>query len=227
MKQETYQLIESYMNDCMKDSAHDKEHVYRVLYNALNIADTEENVDYDILITACLLHDIGREEQFGDPRLNHAEIGAEKAYQFLIKHDFSEEMADKVRMCIRSHRFRGNDKPQSIEAKILFDADKMDASGAVGIARTLIYKGQVGEPLYSLQPDGMVSDGINDEEPSFFQEYKYKLENLYDYFYTRKGAQMAKERRQAAVTFYNDILREVKEAYTDGKDKLRLQIEAE
>lgn len=225
MKRSTYKLIENYMNDCMTDSAHDKEHVYRVLYNALAIADTEEDVDYDILITACLLHDIGRKEQFENPKLNHAEIGADKAYQFLREHHFPLEMAERVRECVRCHRFRGNTSPQSMEAKILFDADKIDVSGAIGIARTLIYKGQVTEPLYSVLPDGMVSDGTNDTEPSFFQEYKYKLESLYDHFYTEKGAQMARERQYAAVTFYNSIYDEVNETYTDGMDKLWRQIE--
>lgn len=225
MKKSTYKLIENYMNDCMTDSAHDKEHVYRVLYNALTIADTEDAVDYDVLITACLLHDIGRKEQFENPNLNHAEVGARKAYQFLREHHFSQEMAEQVRECIRSHRFRGETFPQSLEAKILFDADKIDVAGAIGIARTLIYKGQVAEPLYSVRPDGSVSDGINDEEPSFFQEYKYKLENLYSQFYTRKGAQMARKRQQAAAAFYDSIFREVSEAYTDGVDILRRQME--
>ena len=59
MKKCVYQLLENYMIDCMTDSAHDKEHVYSLLYNALSIADAEELVDYDILIAACLLHDIG------------------------------------------------------------------------------------------------------------------------------------------------------------------------
>lgn len=225
MKKSTYKLIENYMNDCMTDSAHDKEHVYRVLYNALTIADSEDAVDYDVLITACLLHDIGRKEQFENPKLNHAEVGAEKAYQFLREHHFPQEMAEQVRECIRCHRFRRDMLPQSLEAKILFDADKIDVSGAVGIARTLIYKGQVAEPLYSLRPDGSVSDGTNDEKPSFFQEYKYKLENLYSQFYTRKGAQMARERQQAAAAFYDSIFHEVSAAYTDGIDILRRQME--
>lgn len=225
MKQSTYELIETYMNDCMTDSAHDKEHVYRVLYNALVIADTEENVDYDILITACLLHDIGRKEQFENPNLNHAEVGARKAYQFLMEHHFSQEMAEQVRECIRCHRFRGNTTPQSIEAQILFDADKIDVAGAIGIARTLVYKGQVEEPLYSVRPDGSVSDGTDDAKPSFFQEYKYKLESLYEHFYTRKGAQIARERQQAAVAFYDNIFQEVSAAYTDGVDILRRQME--
>lgn len=55
------------MLSCMEDSAHDKEHIYHVLYNALEIAKTEMNIDYDVLIASCLLHDIGRKEQFENP----------------------------------------------------------------------------------------------------------------------------------------------------------------
>ena len=82
MKKETYNLIESYMLSCMEDSAHDKDHIYRVLNHAMEIAKSEENVDYDVLICACLLHDIGRKEQFEDPSVCHAAVGGEKAYQF-------------------------------------------------------------------------------------------------------------------------------------------------
>ena len=66
MTREIYHKIENYMLSIMDDSAHDREHVYRVLYNALEIAKAESDVDYDILIAACLLHDIGRKEQFTD-----------------------------------------------------------------------------------------------------------------------------------------------------------------
>ena len=86
MKQKTYSLLENYMLSCMEDSAHDKEHIYRVLYNALEIAKTESNVDYDVLIASCLLHDIGRKEQFENPSLCHAMVGSEKAYHFLLEH---------------------------------------------------------------------------------------------------------------------------------------------
>ncbi len=74
-----------------------------------------------------------------------------------------------------THRFRRDSQPQSLEAKILFDADKLEVTGAIGIARTLIYKGEVAEPLYHMLPDGRVSDGTGDTSPFFFQEYKYKL----------------------------------------------------
>ena len=220
MNRETYSLIENYMQSCMKDSAHDKEHVYRVLYNALEIAKTEENVDYDILIAACLLHDIGRKEQFENPELCHATVGSEKAYQFLLEQGFATEYCEQVKHCIQTHRYRKSNPPACLEAKILFDADKLDVAGAIGIARTLVYKGTVGELLYSVLSNGEVSNGENDSTPSFFQEYKYKLEKLYDNFYTQRGGELAKKRQQAAIQFYNHMYEEVKDSYGNGKEEL-------
>lgn len=221
MTKETYDLIENYMLSCMEDSAHDKEHVYRVLYNALEIAGSETALDYDVLITACLLHDIGRKEQFENPALCHAMVGGEKAYRFLTEHGFDSEFSGRVRHCIQTHRFRRSMQPESREAKILFDADKLDVTGALGIARTLMYKGNVAEPIYTRLPDGSISDGAQDTAPSFFHEYKVKLEKLYDNFYTDKGAQLAWERRQIAAAFYESLYREVNHGDTSGREMLR------
>lgn len=220
MDGKTYSLIENYMASCMDDSAHDKEHIYRVLYNALDIAETESRVDQDILITACLLHDIGRGEQFRNPNVCHALAGGDMAYKFLTENGFGADFAENVRHCIRAHRFRKSEPPQSMEAKILFDADKLDVSGAVGIARTLIYRGTVGEPIYSVLSDGTVSDGTDDTESSFFKEYKFKLEKLYDKFYTQRGWELAKNRRKHAVEFYGNLLGEVRESYEKGRERL-------
>ncbi len=220
MDGKTYSLIENYMASCMDDSAHDKEHIYRVLYNALDIAETESRVDQDILITACLLHDIGRGEQLRNPNVCHALAGGDMAYKFLTENGFGADFAENVRHCIRAHRFRKSEPPQSMEAKILFDADKLDVSGAVGIARTLIYRGTVGEPIYSVLSDGTVSDGTDDTESSFFKEYKFKLEKLYDKFYTQRGWELAKNRRKHAVEFYGNLLGEVRESYEKGRERL-------
>ena len=225
MDKETYNLIENYMLLCMEDSAHDKEHIYRVLYNSLEIAKTESNIDYDVLICSCLLHDIARKEQFENPSLCHAIAGAGKAYKFLASNGFGKDYAEKVKHCIQTHRFRSSNPPVSIEAKILFDADKLDVAGAIGIARTLVYKGIVSEPLYSVLPDGTVSSGENDTDPSFFQEYKYKLENLYSKFYTKRAAEIAKERQKAAIDFYNNIYNENNSSYKNGKDALNKSIQ--
>lgn len=225
MNKETYSLLENYMLSCMEDPAHDKEHIYRVLYNSLEIAKTEDHVNYDVLIAACLLHDIGRKEQFENPALCHAAVGGEKAYQFLLTHGFETCYAEQVKQCIQTHRVRKNRLPQSLEAKILFDADKLDVTGALGIARTLLYKGIVSEPLYSLLPDGTVSTGESDTTPSFFQEYKYKLEKLYSNFYTKKAAAIAKERQPIAVEFFNHLYQEIGLSYLNGKNELNSLLE--
>lgn len=88
-------------------------------------------------------------------------------------------------------------------------------------------KWNVSEPLYSADKEANILDGTKDTEPSFFQEYKYKLENIYDKFHTSRGQQIAKERQQiakerqqSAISFYNNMLKEVKDCYSYGKSEL-------
>lgn len=221
MTKEQYTEIEDYMLSCMKDSAHDKEHIYRVLYVALDIAQYEENIDYDVLVAACLLHDIGREEQNDDPAVCHALAGGEKAYTFLRFNGWEEAQAQHVKDCVSSHRYRTDQKPQTIEAKIVFDADKIDATGTLGIARTILFQADGLEPLYSFLGDGTVSDGSTDREPSFFHEYKFKLEKLYDKFYTKRAKEIAAERRDSAVAFFDSMLKEVQMSYNPGISLLK------
>ena len=219
MTKELYQKIDRFMLSCMDDSAHGREHVYRVLYNALEIA-KEETVDYDVLIAACLLHDIGRIDQVRAPSLCHAEVGSEKARRFLLEIGMAEAFAAQVHHCILTHRFRKNLPPQTIEAKILFDADKLDVTGAIGIARSLMYRGTLTEPLYRHLPDGSISDGSHDIGHSFFREYKFKLEKLYDRFFTQRGAALARERQAIARAYYEHLYAEVNTGYRAGKDQL-------
>lgn len=209
---EKYQLFENYMKTCMSDSAHDTEHIYRVLNLCLELAKYENSVDFDILIISALLHDIGREIQFKNPSLCHAKVGSEKAYNFLIENNYSKELAEKVKHCIFTHRFRSENPPETIEAKILFDADKLDACGLIGIARTLMYKGKVNEPLY-VKINGKISNGEQLNEISFFQEYKRKLEKLYDKFYTKRGKEIALNRQKNAVFFYENLYSELIQFY--------------
>lgn len=220
MTRNIYDAIKRHMLACMSDSAHDSEHVYRVLYNALEIAKAEKHVNYDILIAACLLHDIGRKDQLADPSLCHAAVGSEQAYDFLLDLGMEEPFAAQVKHAIATHRFRKHLPPQTIEAKILFDADKLDVTGAIGIARTLMYKSNLAEPLYTKLPDGRISNGEQEDAPSFFREYKFKLEKLYDRFLTAKGAELAKERQTIAAAFYESLYHEVNAGYTAGGETL-------
>lgn len=218
-----WNLLEKFMLTHMQDSAHDRQHVYRVLYNAIEIAREEENVNMDVLLTAALLHDIGRADERADPTADHAVTGGDRAYQLLVgtpELGYAPDFAEHVRQCIRTHRFRRNDLPATIEAKFLFDADKLDVCGAVGIARTLMYSGAHDRPIYTTKEDGSISDGRGDKEDSFCREYCFKLEGMYDRFLTRRGAELAKERQKAAVDFYEALLHEVRDANTQGQDAL-------
>ena len=220
MTKKEYGEIEAYMVDNMQDSAHDRHHVYRVLYAAIDISEHEGPVDYDVLLAACLLHDIGREKQFSDiENLCHAQIGSEMAYDYLLSQKWQPQKALHVKECISTHRYRRDNAPQSIEAKILFDADKLDASGAVGIARTLIYGGQTTEPLYIINDSGEIAvDGGGAELSSFFQEYNYKLKQVYNSFHTVRAKEIALNRQKTAIDFYNGLFNEITENYRSKKN---------
>ncbi len=210
MNGRTYKAIEDYMQLQMGDAAHDCQHIYRVLYQALKIAQSHPEVDKDILIAACLLHDVGRQAQFNDPSLCHALEGSKMAYVFLKELGWEESRCRHAADCVATHRFRREDPPKTIEAKILFDADKLDVTGALGIARSLIYQGEMNVPLYRVKTDGRVCDGSSpDAQGSFFKEYHYKLSKLYDRFFTEEAAQIAGERKAILEDFRNALLQEI------------------
>jgi uncharacterized protein len=224
MQKEMYLRLENYMISCMNDGAHDCQHIYRVLYNALDIAN-DNIVDKDVLIAASLLHDIGREAQFRNPELDHAIVGADMAYEFLLYIKWPENKARHVKACISTHRFRNSNPPLSMEAQILFDSDKLDVTGALGIARTLAYKGIVEEPLYYVDEDGKVLEGKDDEKPSFFQEYNWKLSRIYDKFFTGRAKAIAEGRRRASADFYKNMYNEVYSTHKNGIQLLKKELE--
>lgn len=214
MDKSMYHIIEKYMYECMRDAAHDPEHIFRVLYQSLHIASkTNEKINYDVLIAACLLHDIGREEQFKNKNACHARVGGIMAKKFLLKNNWPEEEAEQVNQCISSHRFRGNNIPETIEAKILFDSDKLDVIGCLGIARTLMYKGAVKENLYTIKNNEICTGENQADEESFFKEYNIKLKKLYDKFYTEEAKKAAKEYKEQAQYFYDQLWQQINGAY--------------
>lgn len=221
MDKSMYDTIEKYMYDCMKDAAHDHEHIFRVLYNALDIASKrQESINYDVLIAACLLHDIGRAEQFKNPGRCHAKVGASMAKEFLLENGWSKEAAKHVKRCISSHRFKGKKTPESIEAKILFDADKLDVTGCLGIARTLLYEGAVGDKLYVVKNDEICLGETKDDEESFFKEYNRKLKNVHERFFTEEARETAAKQNEYAQFFYDKLLEQLLSARKAGLNAL-------
>jgi uncharacterized protein len=214
MNKSMYKIIEKYMYECMQDAAHDPEHIFRVLYQSLNIASKRtEKINYDVLIASCLLHDIGREKQFKNKDICHAQIGGIIAKEFLLKNNWSENETEHINKCISSHRFRGNNIPETIEAKILFDSDKLDVIGCLGIARTLMYKGIVKENIYTIK-DGEICTGENTGDgESFFKEYNIKLKKLYEKFYTEEAKEIAVKYKEHAQYFYSKLMEQINDTY--------------
>lgn len=221
MKQAEFETIRAYVEETMAetDPVHDFQHVLRVLWNALDIARGEE-IDRDILIAACLLHDVGRPAEMADRSLCHAEVGSEMAYRFLRSLGWSEGRAAWVRDCILTHRYRAGRRPQSQEAMILFDADKLEVTGPIGVARTLQYGALLGdEPLCRTDGAGRVLVGP-EGEPSFFQEYDFKLRGIAERLYTRRGRELARKNQALGDAFYRELLEQLQTGLDRGRAAL-------
>ena len=218
-----YQKIEKTVARELSCSAHAMEHVMRVYNLCLHLAKHELNVDLDVLKTAALLHDIARVKEFNDKTgsIDHSALGPEMAEKILGTLGYSKEKIAHVKHCIAAHRFRGKVKPQTKEAKILFDADKLDVLGAIGVARSFMIAGQYGQKIYSdisiqeylkdnvvgEKTDGRVRD-ISKHTPDL--EFELKLKQVPERLYTQKAREIAKERVQFMENFFEKLKREIK-----------------
>ena len=130
-------------------SAHDFNHTQRVYNICLKIAENKD-VDLEVLKLSALLHDIARVEEDNDStgKIDHAVLGAKKAEKILKDLNFEEDKIKKIKSCILSHRYKNNYEPDLEEAKILFDADKLDVLGAVGVARSFVWVGRNNANIY-------------------------------------------------------------------------------
>ncbi|MFH1450486.1 MAG: HD domain-containing protein [archaeon] len=138
---ELIQKIEAYAIENLDSPSHGFDHTQRVYHLAYQIGKYEE-ADLLVLLAAALLHDIGRtiEEGIG---ADHAETAAYFGKDFLKTIDFPREKLKPVFNAIAQHRASGGEKPQSVEAKVLSDADNLDALSAIGIGRTFTYGGRL------------------------------------------------------------------------------------
>jgi len=189
------------------DAAHDFDHVLRVLALAERIAEAE-GADLGIVRAAALLHDVARAETAGTGEC-HARAGAERARQILC--DQPPARVEAVAHAIAAHRFRRGPSPATLEAKVLFDADKLDAIGAIGIARAYAVGGQRDSRLWAEVPLGYSEgDLASDREHTAVHEFVFKLSKLQDRMYTATGKAIAEERHAYMVAFFQRLGQEVR-----------------
>ena len=204
------------------DPVHGFDHVLRVLAMTERLARVEA-ADPEIVRAAVLLHDAQPQpglmsgELSGDgagseQRISHHLTSAEFAGEVLAAEGWQAERIAAVQHCIRSHRFRDDrEPPQTLEAKILFDADKLDAIGAIGAARAIAYAAQAGQPAFACPSARFLETGQTEpgEPHSAYHEFIYKLRRLNERLYTSAARRIGEERRRFLEAFFEQLAGEV------------------
>lgn len=201
-----------WMNDL--DPVHDFGHVLRV-YRMAERLGVAEGADLEILRAAALLHDVRGSAPGGElqGRLEHHIASAEFAREVLTEKGWPQEKIHAVQHCIRAHRYRSQDeKPETLEAKVLFDADKLDVLGAIGAARTVAYAVLNGEPIYAQPSQQFIDTGQAEEGESHssYHEFLFKLQHVKDRLLTNSGRKLADARHRYLCDFYAQLQAEVR-----------------
>jgi uncharacterized protein len=193
---------------------HDWSHVERVYNLAVKIAQ-KERADMGVVRLAAYLHDVGRKEEMESKgKIDHAEKGVELAEKILASYNLDLKTVENIKHCILSHRFRNNHAPLTIEAKILFDADKLDSIGAIGIGRGFLFAGSAGSNCLYTGNEKELAKNARDfsysKEDSALLEYYFKLNKVREKILTNTGKEIAEERHNYMVDFFNRFELEIK-----------------
>jgi len=189
------------------DASHDFQHIERVYQNALAILETESEADAEVVKIAVLLHDVS-DKKYTDSK--------EQENKLIAELPLSEDKKQHIRDCIEQVSFNGGNELEatSLEAKIARDADRLDAIGAIGIARTFAFGGAKGRKLYDKEENArmdMTEDEYRRKNTSSVTHFYEKLLLLKDLMITEKGKQMAEERHQFMVQFLEQLQNEIGE----------------
>ncbi len=193
------------------DPVHGLDHVWRVYHLAERLG-REAGADLEIVRAAALLHDAQDETA---QRADHQHTSAALARHVLQAQGWEEERICAVEHCIRAHRFRdGREPPATLEAQIVFDADKLDAIGATGVARAVAYAAVHAAPFFAEPSERFLKQAeLEPGEPhSAYHEYLFKLRKLKSRLYTAGGRLLAEERHNYMSAFFERL-----QAESDGR----------
>lgn len=189
------------------DAAHDFDHVLRVTALAERIA-LAEGADVEAVRLAALLHDVPASGHVEQSRLQHHLAAADFAREFLTAHALPTHQVEMVVHAIQAHRFRDQSiQPQTLEARCLYDGDKLDSIGAMGVGRAFAYAGAHASRLWTqpwteIDPQGPRPIGA-DYTP--VHEFVYKLERLQATLFTPTARNLARQRHQTMVEFFSRL----------------------
>ena len=184
--------------------SHDLQHVERVVTLARHLARVEGADEVEVACAAWL-HDMerGREDAGGE---DHAVAGARLAREVLGASPlFGDDTEEAVADAIACHRFRSGPQPATLEARCLFDADKLDALGAVGVGRAFMMAGEHGQRLHTRVEPGTAPRHVAEIDHSGYspmEEYEVKLRHLPGRMTTEEGRRLAGERAEFMARFF-------------------------
>ena len=200
--------VKLFVKDSLQNSfsCHDYEHTLRVFNNAKMLLKSERKVDSQVVLLASLLHDIGRSREFAEAgKVCHAEIGAKIAEKYLLENGFEESLVKKVCRAIKVHRFRNKkESPESLEEKILYDADKLDSLGAVGIGRAFMFAAKVGARLHNKKREALRAKEYSCEDTAY-REYLVKFVHIPAKMQTQLGRAIAEKELEFMREFFNKL----------------------
>ena len=190
-------------------TSHDFFHTQRVYNMAIRIA-KKEKADMEIVQAAALLHDIGRYREEKDSSLCHAEESAKLAPKILKRINFPQKKIDAVLHCIRVHRYSKGLKPETKEAKIMQDADRLDALGAICIARVFTYGGQLKRLIHNpeIKPRKRYDPRSGSTSMNHFYEKILKIKP--ETFKTKTARKIARKRYEFMAMYLKQFKKEWK-----------------
>lgn len=191
------------------DSAHDFSHIMRVYISAQKIGKAE-GADMQVLLYAALLHDVGAESKIPGASAESDALRLRIAEEFLKKNGLPEDLRKKVLYAINVHRFSKGIVPATLEARVLQDADRLDAMGAIGIARVFTTGGAMGRRMYNPE-DPFCANREPDDKKWNLDHFFRKLLKLESGMHTETAKKIAKIRDNVMRQYLLDLQNEIGE----------------
>ncbi|MDD1015072.1 HD domain-containing protein [Pseudomonas rubra] len=189
------------------DGSHDLAHIHRVWSNARRIQ-AQEGGDLHILLAAALLHDCVAVEKSSPLRAKASTLSAQRAERILAELGWAGERISAVAHAVATHSFSAGLQPETLEAKILQDSDRLDAIGMVGVARCFYVGGRMGSALYDFSNPTAAGREYQDRQFSL-EHFHTKLLKLASGFQTEEGARLAAERHRRLELFVEGFMDEI------------------
>ncbi|TOF38977.1 phosphohydrolase [Vibrio parahaemolyticus] len=200
-------FLEFMQQEMQVDAAHDIEHVKRVVKTAKQLCD-EENADIAIVLPAAYLHDCFTYPKDHPNRKQSSAIAAKKAIAYLESIQYPQHYHDAIAHAIEAHSFSANIRPNTLEAQIVQDADRLDALGAIGVTRCIQVSTHFNAQLYNDNDMFAKERELNDKQFTV-DHFQTKLFKIVDTMNTESAKLEANKRKAFMQTYLKQLHHEV------------------